>query len=110
MGLRRHYFADRGLELTNEDNGRYKETQLERDRHRFKVPGLRNVEHTWPYYHDGTRHTLEDAVRDMAIYQSGVKLSDAEVGQITSFLKTLTGEYDGVLLTNDNPRELIHGH
>ena len=110
MGLRRHYFADRGLELTNEDNGRYKETQLERDRHRFKVPGLRNVEHTWPYYHDGTRHTLEDAVRDMAIYQSGVELSDAEVGQITSFLKTLTGEYDGVLLTNDNPRELIHGH
>ena len=46
----------------------------------------------------------------MAIYQSGVELSDAEVGQITSFLKTLTGEYDGVLLTNDNPRELIHGH
>ena len=48
MGLRRHYFAERGLELTHEDNGRFKETGLERDRHRFKVPGLRNVEHTWP--------------------------------------------------------------
>lgn len=110
MGLRRHYFADRGLELTHEDNGRFKETQLERDRHRFKVPGLRNVEHTWPYYHDGTRETLEDAVRDMGTYQSGVDLTDTEVAQITSFLKTLTGEYQGKLLTNDTPRDLIHDH
>ena len=110
MGLRRHYFADRGLELTVEDNGRYKETQVERDRHRFKVPGLRNVEHTWPYYHDGTRETLEEAVRDMGIYQSGVELTEAEVDQITAFLKTLTGEYQGKLLTNDTPREVIHDH
>lgn len=110
MGLRRHYFADRGLELTVEDNGRFKETQLERDRHRFKVPGLRNVEHTWPYYHDGTRETLEDAVRDMGIYQSGVELTSLEVDQITSFLKTLTGEYQGKLLTNDTPRDVIHDH
>ena len=110
MGLRRHYFADRGMELTNEDNGRYKETQQERDRHRFKVPGLRNVEHTWPYYHDGTRHTLEEAVRDMAIYQSGVELSDTEIDQIASFLKTLTGEYNGVPVTSDNSRDDIHGH
>lgn len=110
MGLRRHYFADRGMELTHEDNGRFKETQLERDRHRFKVPGLRNVEHTWPYYHDGTRETLEEAVRDMGIYQSGVELTSAEVDQITSFLKTLTGEYQGKLLTNDTPRDVIHDH
>lgn len=95
MGLRRHYFSERGLELTNEDNGRFKETQIERDRHRFKVPGLRNVELTWPYYHDGTRATLEDAVRDMGLYQSGVELSDEEVNLITSFLNTLTGEYQG---------------
>lgn len=110
MGLRRHYFADRGLELTHEDNGRYKETQEERDRHRFKVPGLRNVEHTWPYYHDGTRLMLEDAVRDMGLYQSGVELTSAETDQITSFLKTLTGEYQGKLLTNDTPRDVIHDH
>jgi cytochrome c peroxidase len=110
MGLRRHYFADRGLELTNEDNGRFKETNLERDRHRFKVPGLRNVEHTWPYYHDGTRHTLEEAVRDMAIYQSGVELSDEQTGQIVSFLNTLTGEYNGVPITTTNSRDEIHGH
>ena len=104
MGLRRHYFADRGLELTVEDNGRFKETQLERDRHRFKVPGLRNVEHTWPYYHDGTRVTLEDAVRDMGIYQSDVDMTDTEVAQVTAFLKTLTGEYQGQLLTNANTK------
>ncbi len=110
MGLRKHYFADRGLELTVEDNGRFKETQDERDRHRFKVPGLRNVEHTWPYYHDGTRETLEEAVRDMGIYQSGVELTSAEIDQITAFLKTLTGEYQGKLLTNDTSRDVIHDH
>lgn len=110
MGLRRHYFAERGLELTHEDNGRFKETQLERDRHRFKVPGLRNVEHTWPYYHDGTRETLEEAVRDMGLYQSGVELSAQETDKITAFLKTLTGEYNGVKITTTNSRDEIHGH
>ena len=110
MGLRKHYFADRGLELTVEDNGRYKETKEERDRHRFKVPGLRNVEHTWPYYHDGTREHLEDAVRDMGIYQSGVELTDTEVNKITSFLKTLTGEYQGKPITTTNSREHIYAH
>ena len=110
MGLRRHYFNERGMELTVEDNGRFKETQVERDRHRFKVPGLRNVEHTWPYYHDGTRETLEEAVRDMGLYQSGVELTDAEVEQITLFLNTLTGEYQGVPVTTTNSREDIHGH
>ena len=110
MGLRRHYFAERGLELTHEDNGRFKETGLERDRHRFKVPGLRNVEHTWPYYHDGTRETLEEAVRDMGLYQSGVELSETEVASIVSFLKTLTGEHNGVAITTSNSRDEIHGH
>lgn len=102
MGLRKHYFDDRGLELTAEDDGRYKQTQQERDRHRFKVPGLRNVELTWPYYHDGTRATLEEAVRDMGVYQSGVELTDDEVAKIVAFLKTLTGEYQGKPLTNSN--------
>ena len=110
MGLRRHYFAERGLELTHEDNGRFKETGLERDRHRFKVPGLRNVEHTWPYYHDGTRETLEEAVRDMGLYQSGVELTETEVAAITAFLNTLTGEYNGVEITTTNSRDEIHAH
>ena len=102
MGLRKHYFADRGLELTEEDNGRYKQTKEERDRHRFKVPGLRNVALTYPYYHDGTRATLKEAVCDMGTYQSGVALTDEEEDKIMAFLNTLTGEYQGKLLTNDN--------
>ena len=110
MGLRRHYFDDRGLELTEEDNGRFKQTQLERDRHRFKVPGLRNIELTWPYYHDGTRLTMDDAVRDMALYQVDAELSDAEVESIVAFLRTLTGEYNGELLTNENEYGVVYTH
>ena len=102
MGLREHYFAARGLEMTEEDNGRFKQTQQERDRHRFKVPSLRNVALTWPYYHDGTRATLEEAVRDMGRYQSGVMLTDAETSDIVAFLNSLTGEYQGKPLTNAN--------
>ena len=102
MGLRKHYFADRGLELTEEDNGRFKQTGVERDRHRFKVPGLRNVALTWPYYHDGTRTSLKEAVCDMGTYQSGVTLTDEEEDKIVAFLNTLTGEYNGQLLTNTN--------
>ncbi len=102
MGLRRHYFEERGMELTEEDNGRYKQTQQERDRHRFKVPGLRNVELTWPYYHDGSRVTMDEAVRDMALYQCDVELADADVEAIVAFLRTLTGEYNGEKLTSKN--------
>ena len=102
MGLRKHYFADRGLALTEEDNGRFKQTGVERDRHRFKVPGLRNVALTWPYYHDGTRISLKEAVCDMGTYQVGVLLTDEEEDLIVAFLNTLTGEYKGKLLTNDN--------
>lgn len=107
MGLRRHYFEERGLELTEEDNGRYKQTQDERDRHRFKVPGLRNVELTWPYYHDGSRLTMDDAVRDMALYQCDVELAEGEVQDIVAFLRTLTGEYKGEKLSNKNEYGVI---
>ncbi len=110
MGLRRHYFADRGEELTEEDNGRFKQTQQERDRHRFKVPGLRNVALTWPYYHDGTRTTLEEAVYDMARYQSDVDITTSEVEDIVAFLNTLTGEYQGAKLTNVNPYGIVLDH
>ena len=68
------------------------------------------MEHTWPYYHDGTRHTLEEAVSDMGKYQSGVELTQAEVDKITAFLKTLPGEYQGKPVTTTNSPEDIHGH
>ena len=110
MGVRRDYFKARGMELTEEDNGRFKQTNNERDRHRFKVPGLRNVELTWPYFHDGTRLTMDDAVRDMALYQADVKLSDSETEAIVAFLRTLTGEYNGEVLTNPNEYGVIVTH
>lgn len=56
--------------MTEEDNGRFKQTQKAYDRHRFKVPGLRNVALTFPYYHDGTRETLSEAVDDMPASRS----------------------------------------
>ena len=102
MGLRKHYFADRNMEMTVEDDGRYKVTQEERDRHRFKVPGLRNVALTWPYYHDGSQTSLKEAVCKMGTYQSGVELTDEEEDKIVLFLNTLTGQYQGKTLTNDN--------
>ena len=46
----------------------------------------------------------------MAIYQSGVELTDNEVDKIVSFLKTLTGEYKGTPITNDTSRDVIHDH
>ena len=102
MGLRRHYFEDRGMALTEEDNGRFKQTQQERDRHRFKTPGLRNVALTWPYYHDGTRQTLEEAVNDMARYQCDVDPTVEQTADVVEFLRSLTGEYEGKPLTNSN--------
>ncbi|MEJ8762045.1 cytochrome-c peroxidase [Phocaeicola sp. HCN-40430] len=102
MGMRADYFGDRGTEITFEDHGRNKETKTERDMHRFKVPGLRNIELTSPYFHDGTKKTLEEAVIDMAKYEVGVNLTESETADIVKFLKTLTGEYKGKTLTNDN--------
>ena len=102
MGIMADYFADRGTELTNEDNGRNKETKLERDIHRFKVPGLRNVALTAPYFHDGTQATLDAAVAAMGKYEVGVEIPASEVSKIVTFLNSLTGEYKGKILTNDN--------
>ena len=110
MGTRRDYFAERGLELTEEDNGRFKQTADERDRHRFKVPGLRNIALTWPYFHDGTRMTMDEAVKDMARYQVDTELSDAETSAIVAFLHTLTGEYKGEKLTTLNEYGVEHEH
>ncbi|HTN31849.1 MAG TPA: cytochrome-c peroxidase [Pseudomonas sp.] len=62
------------------------------DRMKFKVPTLRNVELTYPYFHDGAYWNLEEAVDVMARLQLGRKLEKKQITQITAFLKTLTGE------------------
>lgn len=74
------------------DEGRYEVTKAVSDRMVFKVPSLRNVEKTGPYFHDGKVETLEKAVRLMGEYQLNAKLDDRQVRQIIAWLKTLTGE------------------
>ena len=108
MGQQADYFVDREqfkkAGLTDGDNGRFAQTGNERDRHRFKTPTLRNVELTYPYYHDGSVETLEEAVRMMATYEVGVELNNNEINSITTFLKTLNGEYQGKVLSNENKK------
>lgn len=77
-----------------EDTGRERITGREADRYVFKVPSLRNVARTGPYFHDGSIKTLDEAVRLMAKHQLGRTLTDAETSAIVSFLRTLTGEPD----------------
>jgi len=74
------------------DEGRAKVTGRAEDKFFFKVPGLRNVEKTWPYFHDGSVKSLEEAVRLMAEYELGRNLSAADAASIVTWLKTLTGE------------------
>jgi cytochrome c peroxidase len=76
------------------DPGRYRVTKVEPDKGVFKVPSLRNVEKTGPYYHDGKVTSLDQAVRDMAEYQLGRTLTDSQVKEIVAFLKVLTGRID----------------
>lgn len=65
----------------------------------LRVPSLRNVATTQPYFHDGSAATLEQAVRRMAAAQLNQRLSDSQVEAITAFLRTLTGTYRGAPVT-----------
>ncbi len=77
------------------DKGRFEVTKNEEDLHKFRVPTLRNVEKTGPWFHDGSVTELPQAVRLMARHQLGMTFSDAEVDDIVAFLKSLTGELPG---------------
>ena len=76
------------------DGGRMNLTKAEGDRAVFKVPSLRNVEKTGPYFHDGGTAGLDQAIRDMGEYQLGKSLDDTQVKAITDYLKALTGKVD----------------
>ncbi len=95
MGVKQDYFKLRGGQITEADNGRFNVTKEEKDRHFFKVPVLRNVEITYPYFHDGSVNNLNDAVRIMGQVQRNKNFNDTEINNIVSFLKTLTGTYSG---------------
>ena len=74
------------------DQGRFEVTKKDFDKMMFKVPSLRNIVHTGPYFHDGQTKDLGVAVKMMAEYQLGRQLTDAQVKSIVTFLGTLSGQ------------------
>lgn len=74
--------------------GRYEITKNPEDKMVFKVPSLRNIAKTAPYYHDGSIPTLDACVQFMAYYQLGKFLDQKTVDDIVAFLESLTGEYN----------------
>jgi cytochrome c peroxidase len=73
------------------DIGRAAVTKHDGDKFQFKVPTLRNVALTGPYFHDGSTVTLQEAVRTMAKLQLGLQLSAAQEQDLVTFLRCLTG-------------------
>lgn len=74
------------------DEGRFAVTKKAEDKYFFKVPSLRNIARTYPYFHDGSVWSLEEAIKIMGELQLDKKLSDAEVADMVAFLESLTGE------------------
>ena len=91
FGIMGDYFKKRG-NPTPADLGRYAVTGIESDRHVFKVPSLRNVVMTAPYFHDGSAATLEEAVDVMFRFQLGRVAPREDRDAIILFLATLTGD------------------
>jgi cytochrome c peroxidase len=75
------------------DQGRFEVTKNASDKHLFKVPTLRNIALTAPYFHNGSVKTLDEAVRVMAKTQLNKDLSDAQAADLVAFLNGLTGEF-----------------
>lgn len=94
FGVFGDYFQDRG-NITDADYGRFNVTGREEDRFFFKVPTLRNVALTFPYFHDGSAETLDEAVKVMVQYQLGRQVSQRDIDLMVKFLITLTGEFEG---------------
>lgn len=91
FGVMGNYFKDRG-NVKKADYGRFNVTGKESDRYMFKVPSLRNVALTAPYFHDGSAKTLEDAVNVMFKYQLGRQAPEKDKKLIIKFLQSLTGK------------------
>ncbi|OCP23639.1 hypothetical protein BC361_20980 [Ensifer sp. LC54] len=76
--------------------GSAKNSGIADDRAVFRVPSLRNVQHTAPYFHDGSAKTLSAAISAMTRYQLGRDVPDEDITKIEAFLNSLTGEYQGI--------------
>lgn len=94
FGIFYNYLRKRG-NITAVDNGRKNITDRHRDEHVFKVPSLRNIEVTAPYFHDGKIKFLKDAILIMGKTQLGITIENKDINKIEMFLNTLTGEYKG---------------
>ena len=92
FGVMGDYFKDRGTPITDADLGRYSVTKREQDRYVFKVPSLRNLALTAPYFHDGSATTIPQAVEVMAQYQLGRAIQPDQLREICRFLDSLNGD------------------
>lgn len=90
FGLVKDYWTETGSKKV--DVGRFATTKKDEDRYVFRVPMLRNVAKTPPYFHDGSVERLDRAVRIMGLVQLGRTLDDATVASIVAFLESLTGD------------------
>ena len=105
FGVVRDYWLETGSQKV--DEGRFGATKKEEDRYVFRVPMLRNVARTAPYFHDGSVERLDAAVRIMATVQLGRKMDEAAVADIVAFLESLTGQ---VPQNYAPPGERVAGH
>jgi cytochrome c peroxidase len=96
FGVMGSYIEDRG-NVTRADYGRFNVTGRESDRYVFKVPSLRNVAQTAPYFHDGSAETLSDAVTVMLEYQLGRPAPEEQIEALVAFLDSLTAEVPAAL-------------
>ena len=76
------------------DQGRHGLTKNDSDRMFFKVPSLRNITETGPYFHDGSVSSLDEAVAMMGRHQLGLEISKSDIDDIIAFFGSLTGELD----------------
>ena len=94
MGVMRDYIPQHELGLTLH-YGFYSITRNAADKHFFRVPTLRNVALTAPYFHDGSAATLEEAIEVMFHYQLGIDPTEEDVADIAQFLRSLSSiEYE----------------
>jgi len=91
MGVFGDYFEDRG-DITRADEGRFAVTGRPLDNYKFKVPGLRLVTLTAPYFHDGSIDTLSAAIQIMAQYELGRMIPENDIQLIIAFLDSLKGQ------------------
>lgn len=103
LGVARNYIIERKTLLTPADLGLAEVTKKTKDFYVFKVPSLRNVAISYPYYHDGSVKSLDEAVSLMGKYQLGVEIPEKDVKTIVIFLKSLTAKSLESQETNNIP-------